>query len=518
MFDQGRSFSPAIIFLAILMGCKAFYLAFFVTPLWDIPDEIGHLAYVMQIANGGGIPVLGDAMIPAEIMSHMRQADSPAAGNWIAQHPPIYYFIAAVPYWLAQQFTSDVEILYRAPRIIASLSAVILLLVLYRTARLTGLSERASLCLAGCIGWIPMFSHLASGTNHDVPLFLASALSAHFMARFVLQHNVRDAYIAAIWLSIAGAMKMTAWVLLPPFVFVIAWELRGTWRPWLAHLSGTTAVALSAPLVWMIRNFFEYGDPTYTATTDGTWRLEVPLQVSFLEFLHSQPVLEFFMRSFYGYIGGIGTGAGNLTWFQVGSLPRIAFTMTLLCCAAILLWHFSTIMRGTTLKTSSRFAHSLLFCRLEKELWPFARLFSVVAALSVFALSAYFSMKGDDQMNLRLYGISTVLALGAAACICVVFDDRDKHRLFFYGLAAFLFFSLVVIVNIYEFYLLDGRLRATHGRYFYPVVPWLLVSLSLALSGRVWGKRLLMLAFPMLVLAETDAYINQVLPFIGGGQ
>ena len=520
--DQNGShgFSPAIVMLSIVFFIKAVYLAFFVTPLWDIPDETGHLAYVMQIAAGEGIPVLGTAMIPAEIMSHVRQVESAAAvSNWIAQHPPLYYFVAAVPYWVAQHFTSDVEILFRVPRLIAALCGALLVLVLYRTARLGGLSDPAALCLAGCVAWVPMFSHLSSGTNHDVPLFLAGALAVHYLARFVLRHDVRDAYVAAIWLSVAGAMKMTAWVLLPPFVLLVAWELRGDWRRWTVHLFGVGVTAVSMPAAWMVRNVLVYGNPTYLDRTDRTWRLDEPLQRSFLEFLNTQPVFEHFLLNFYGIVGWSGTGAGQLQWFQLGGFPRTMFTAALLIFGAVLLVQFYQAGRRPSLRgESSRFADGMVSSWARRlGLWPYASILMATMVWGVFAVLTYFSMKGGVEMNLRLVAIATILALGAGAAIAVLFEGRDDHRLFLYGLATFLFFSLVVLIQIYETHLLDGRLRATHGRYFYPVLPWLLLSLSLALAGRAWGERLLMFAFPLMVLAEVDAYISQVLPFIGGG-
>lgn len=510
-----------MLLLSVLFLVKAIYLAFFVTPLWDIPDETGHLAYVMHIAAGEGIPVLGTAMIPTEVLSHMYGIEVAAAHpNWIAQHPPLYYHVAAVPYSVAQYFTSDVEILFRVPRIIAAISGTLLLLVLYRTARLVGLSDRAALCLAGCLGWVPMFSHLSSGTNHDVPLFLAGALAVHYFARFVLRHELRDAYVAAIWLSVAGAMKMTAWVLLPPFVLVVAWELRGDWRTWAVHVSGVGATALSMPAAWMVRNLLVYGAPTYLARTDRTWRLEEPLQRSFTEFLNTQPVFEHFLLNYYGLIGWAGTGVGQLQWFQLGGFPLAVFTIALLIVGAVLLVQFYEALRRPPIMAggSSRFADVMVSAWLRRQgLWPNARILTAIVAVGVFAALTYFSMKGGVGMNLRLVGIATVLALGTGAFIAVLFESRDDRRLFLYGIAAFLFFSLVVLVQIYGVHLLDGRLRATHGRYFYPVLPWLLLSLSLALAGRAWGERLLMLAFPLMILAEVDAYLNQVLPFIGGG-
>jgi len=96
-----------MVLISLLFAMKAFYLAFWVTPLWDIPDETGHLAYVRDIAEGRGIPLLGTAKIDADIMRHVtKNPNAKPVLNWIAQHPPIYHIISAVPYKIGNYYTS----------------------------------------------------------------------------------------------------------------------------------------------------------------------------------------------------------------------------------------------------------------------------------------------------------------------------------------------------------------------------------------------------------------------------
>ena len=185
-----KRYPPPILILALLFTLKALYLAFFVTPLWDIPDEIGHFSYARDLAEGRGVPVLGRAEIRGDVMAHMsHNPDARPAANWIAQHPPVYYLLAAVPLKIGMAFTNDPEVLYRLPRLVAAICGGLLLLVLYRTMRTLGLDNYRATVLAACIGFIPMVSHLASGTNHDMTLFLFSALMVHFLIRFLIYHN-----------------------------------------------------------------------------------------------------------------------------------------------------------------------------------------------------------------------------------------------------------------------------------------------------------------------------------------
>ena len=149
-------------------------------------------AFLLRPGSGRGawLPVLGRAQIRGDVMAHMsHNPDARPFANWIAQHPPVYYLLAAVPLKIGMAFTNDPEVLYRLPRLVAAICGGLLLLVLFRTMLTLGLDNYRATVLAACIGFIPMVSHLASGTNHDMTLFLFSALMVHFLVRFVIYQN-----------------------------------------------------------------------------------------------------------------------------------------------------------------------------------------------------------------------------------------------------------------------------------------------------------------------------------------
>lgn len=526
---QAESGSAALVIVLMLVFLlKTLFLGVYVTPLWDIPDEIGHLAYVMQVAEGGGLPVLGQAMIPGEIMSHVLQVNgAEAISNWIAQHPPLYYYVAALPFWVTQKFTSDIEILYRSPRLVSAACGTLLLLVMYRNARLLGLNSRSSACLAGCIASVPMVSHMSSGTSHDIPLFLVGALVAFYFSRYVLTRTLRDVYLAAVWLAVACAVKATAWVLLVPFLILSTWELRGVGRLWIGHVAGVNATALWFPMVWMARSIAEYGDAFFTANTKGDgigccasflnppWLLAYPLKQSVWEYLDLMPVVEHFLRNFYGMFGGIGTGVGRGALMQLDGLPLFIFSVVLWLCAGVLLLRFAGYLISYPLASGDQipgdgFRAFLVGSRQVSIL----KVFICLIVVLFFLVAAFSSLKDDVGMNARLVPVAVILALGAGSLVFIPFVVCAKARLFVYGLTAFLFFVIVLFSQVYEYYLLDGRLRAMHGRYLYPVLPWLLISLCVALVEKAWAERLLLAIFVLLTFAEVDAYTNQVLPFV----
>lgn len=75
----------------------------------------------------------------------------------------------------------------------------------------------------------------------------------------------------------------------------------------------------------------------------------------------------------------------------------------------------------------------------------------------------------------------------------------------------------MLLFQLYGIYLNDGRLRACHGRYLYPVVPFFLVALSVAVQRLRVPKWSLIVIVLLLSVMELEAFIVQVIPFYQGG-
>src|SRR5215470_15276596 len=108
----------AMVLVAALFLAKAALLALFVTPLWDVPDEVGHYAVIADLADGKGLPLPGRSVLPPDIVADWaggRTLSTEERWNWVAQHPPLYHLIA-VPFLAAgRALTSDPHRRYRSP-------------------------------------------------------------------------------------------------------------------------------------------------------------------------------------------------------------------------------------------------------------------------------------------------------------------------------------------------------------------------------------------------------------------
>ncbi|MBM9519513.1 glycosyltransferase family 39 protein [Desulforhopalus vacuolatus] len=480
---------------------KALYLSFFVTPLWAIPDEMGHLAYVYDIAQGRGVPLLHTAKIDSNIMSHFKgTANAAPVGNWIAQHPPVYYMLAAIPLKIAMVFTDNNEILFRIPRIISSLSGSLVIVVLFFIFQLINLAGYKSVLLSSAISFTPMFTHLSSGTNHDMTLFLFSAISIYYLVKFIKKDKPKYLYLMGLWLTLASGIKMTEWVALVPLLVFICIYLFYKDKKNITHILGVVVLTLSVPILWMSRNFYYFHNPFFTDATPNSFRLsDNPLKDNFFDFLSLQPAIEHFIIHFYGLIGGHHVNANGHALLQVSGNPLFFFS--------IVFFTISTLLVIVILKNS--------FGALKNNTKPNAVnitlllviIFSVLASISLF-------LANKECYNI-LFIISTAFLIfsGITAFPLIFYSKSSDDLLFHLGLITFLFFTTILLYEVYNIYLLDGRMRAIQGRYFYPVIPLLLLSIAIAIKKMNIPLSLLILFSAGLVVMELETCVLQTLPF-----
>ncbi len=525
-----------VLLLSLLFAVKVLYLAFCVTPLWGVPDEIGHYAYVQDIATGKGIPILGKAEIGADIMGTLEKIPNPRpAYNWIAQHPPAYYIIAAIPLKIGSYFTNDSDILFRLPRIVSALSGTLLILVLFRTFSVVGLDPGRATALAAAVGFIPMVTHLSSGTTTDITLFLFCALATHFFVRYLMCRNINDAYWCAMWLAIAGGVKMmTPWVLTAAMVAILLLELRGPVKSWLKHAVGISLLAFSTPIIWMFRNAVYFGTPLYTAGNGRKPDLTVPLAQNFVKFLHLHinEMFGYFISTFYGRFGDMSPSYGK-TLLERDITPRIMqvsmyysdnfslniFLILIFCIACICLTYLSVIAYDT-LKNEHKpqyknciiswVTEHIASNKIKKLLLICTFLIALLVAIFVVACS-----KAAPQPHniLRISAVSISIFLGIAALILVLYTQNSIERIALYGLVIFFFFGSLLFYHDYASYMKGWGLSGLQGRYLYPVIPLALVTLAISLMRLRINSMFVNIIVAILALAELDIFTLKVLPF-----
>ena len=298
-------------------------------------------------------------------------------------------------------------------------------------------------------------------------------------------------------LAAAGATKLSA--LAPSLVLVLAaaflLDSRGALRArqWLT----IAALAASLPALWLLRHRLLL--PGVAAHPTGAPGFDLDV----VSYLTRYPVLDHSFKNFVGLIGWTGTRHGELHWFQIDG-PYLLVYLLLAGAAAILAAPW--LERQEPGQPSPRAV--LLLSR--------------ALALGAFAVCFFVFLGGYGGVGLVkrfVYSLLiAVLFLGAPR----VLGAADSHaRIVFVSQLSVLVFTAAYLANSFESYRAHGEMRATNGRYFFAVLPFLGLGYfePAALALPAGRRRHLVLAavFAALLLDEIVFFLLRVVPFYRAG-
>jgi hypothetical protein len=480
--------TAALVFLA-----KAVVLAFWVTPLWDVPDETGHYAIVSDLAEGRGLPLQGKSVVSSDVVSDWTRGKArDPVSNWVAQHPPLYHLLAAPLLWAARAVTPDPRWRYRAPRLLSAIAGAAGLLFFFLAFREASGDPLLSFVAAAGVGFVPMYSHLASGINHDILLGMASGLAALCWVRFERTGLFSDAMKMSGALAFAGAVKLSAvvpaaalWLLCLPRL-----SARGGRR--LAQAIAIGAASLSFPLLWTLRHWWLLGNMRVHPVSQKPFDI-----ADFFAYLRNQPVVDHTFKNFFGLIGWTGTGGGDLKWFQISGVFLAPYLLLALAGAAgtvVWLWRRRPgVDRGL----------------------------AAAAAAIIFGVCFFRLFARADGAEILKRVVYSLLAAVPFLALPLAFRRRPAGEAILAGSQfVFLVFSLAYLANSYEAFQIYGQMRATNGRYFFAVLPFLVLAFvfpaaRLLPKGRRRDIGLLALLAALFV-NETAFFVLKVIPFYRG--
>ncbi len=483
--------------MALVFLLKAILLALFVTPLWDVPDETGHYAIVADLADGRGLPLPGKSVLPPDIVSDWgkgRTLSPEETWNWVAQHPPLYHLLAVPFLDAARAVTTDPQWRYRAPRLLSAISGAAALLLFFAVFWEASEDSIFAFAAASAIGFLPMYSHMSSGTNHDVLLALLCGAAALFWVRLTRTGSFSDGAKMGIALSLAGVTKLSALVVTAALL-LLAWRLlasRGGKR--LAQWLAIAVLSVSLPGLWALRHRLLLGNARLHPISQTSFSLE-----GLLAYLHGYPVVDHTFKNFVGLIGWTGSGAGNVRWFQISG-PYFALYVAAALAAASLAatWFWKTDRSGFRWMGRGVAAIAFLF----GILWLFA------------------GADGSEPFKRVLYAL--LLAVPLLALPRLFSSDARADLFPAWSQAVFLLFAVAYLVNSWEGYEIYHAMRATNGRYFFAVLPWISLAFILPAVRLFRADRarnmILLGILALLFLNETAFFLLRVMPFYRGAR
>jgi hypothetical protein len=510
--------------VAVLLTLKALYMAFYVTPPGDIPDESGHYAYARDIAGGEFFPVLNEAMIPNNLWFDTSEAQAFLRENYITQHPPLYYALAAIPLKLTQLVTDQRWYQIRATRTVSAVSLGLLFLALFWSLVDAGISRQRSLLLASSLGFIPMVSHLSSGITNDIFLFMLCAFATRYLVRFVRSNHLRDAYWCAIWLTLAGGTKMTAWVLIAGVLGVMLFEMRRPLKSWCLHAAGISLTALAIPIWWMARNFVYFGNPLKVNLVNTPPKAP---DYTLLEYLQNQPYFDWMLVHFYGLIGFSGYCqtpelrhlCSGVRSTRISSQPYDFMVFVLLTITVLFLFH--TFLRYRQLVKSVQFTQPAMSLQqwIAQALQNSKIRTTLLSALLVVGVIVFawaeIHIHHEPGWVAEIARTMMVAAglVGFLSLGVVLLDTETDERLMHYAMVLFLGFGLMILLQGHKAYTLLAEMRGVQGRYFYPFLPLMLVALGMLLQRFKVPTVLILWIVLVMAWGEFHAYVTQVIPF-----
>jgi hypothetical protein len=478
--------------LAVLFFLKAAALALFVTPLWDVPDEVGHFAYASDLADGRGIAPPGLAVISPEIAAHWPgHTGGPPIANWTEIHPPGYALAAAAALRVARTLTPDFERRVRLTRLTSALFGALTIFLLHDLLLLAGTGGPAALAGAGLVGCIPMFSHMASGVSHDTLSAALGAVCAIAWVRLVREPSWSAAAAVALALAAAGAVKGTIAPVALVLSLLLPWRVPGRIFARVAGSAALAIVALSTTAFWWAMRLGGIPTPPAARPRHGA--------AAFFDAVRDLPIADHTLKNFLGLIGW--TSSGPVRWFQISG-PFLAADAAVIAAVAALAaaWTWRNDFRGGT---TARI--------------PRAAAWSLAGAVFAASFAWLVSRPAVSPVKLLLESVLFALPFLAATPRPAATPEEiavSTSRL------AILGFSLAYFWNVARSYLLTGEMRGAHGRYFFVVLGFLLVGLYVPavdfLRGWRGRNRALAAAVALVLVNEGAFYAIRVIPFYRG--
>lgn len=487
--ERRASASIAIGAVAAVFFVKAAALALFVTPLWDVPDEVGHYSIVQDLADGKGLPLPGRSQIPANVLSDWMRGDAPVPmDNWAAQHPPLYHLLAVPFLDVGRALTRDPEKAFRAPRLLSALCGAMALPLFFRAFLAAGADPALAFFPAAAIGFLPTYTHMSSGTNHDVLVALLAGVAALFWAHLHRAGRFSDGVKMAGALGAMGLTKLSAIPVAAVLLVLSIRRLPGRISAKIARAGALAAIAFAPAAAWALRQWLLLGTARLHPISHRRFD-----PVSVLSYLRDYPVVDHSFKNFVGLIGWTGSGGGRLRWFQISG-PYLAVFLALALAAA----------GGAAVWV------------LRRDLAE-RRIVSLAAAGLAFAFCVGWLFAGADGAVLPKRVLYSLLIAVPVAALAPAFSADRDDGLVFGALAVYGVFGLAYLVNSWEGYEIYGQMRATNGRYFFAVLPFLAIGFVFPAARWIRDRRRrdLVLAGCTLALVVDEAlfFTLRVIPF-----
>jgi len=370
-----------LIGILVLYILKQIALAYFI-PSWEAPDEPGHVGYISYLYNEKKLPSSFTNFIATSIYESTFLKQHNASFNLddrrytstinVGSHPPLYYLIELVPYWIATMVpTSFTLVILRLPNIAIG---VMILYVIYRFSRTILKNTNVALLVTFLISLQPMFSFITAIVNSDAVVMLCY-LSVSFLGWRILYEKKSTKKRWFLFLAVAALSPLSK----PHLAIVFGIVTYVVWVASRSLVKTISSVALTAlPFtLWLTHNIATYGSTFWGYVVMNQKPEQGNILMYPFEFIATKQPIGIWM-SFWGLFGwlnvpmpkwiyilyGIGIGVGIWGYLRIKQrniqIPSYAVCVTGLYLASILAYDIQYYILSQTLAIQGRYIAVLL--------------------------------------------------------------------------------------------------------------------------------------------------------------
>ncbi len=208
------------------------------------PDEKEHQLYIESLAGGKGIPK----------PSPEKRSDSDQYVSYQAQHPPLFYAAASVPWKFMSGLSPEIRIM--TIRWMCLLLGAVTIGYSFCIARMAFKSDVAGFVCSGVVAFTPMFGHMHGNISNE-PMAMALVAASLYNGMIAKEKGESMRFIVAgILFGLALVTRLTAGIWLPGLL-IMSLSRKTLMKHGIRMIPG-----IMFPLIfWMIMNQLTLGSP-----------------------------------------------------------------------------------------------------------------------------------------------------------------------------------------------------------------------------------------------------------------
>lgn len=432
------------LFMSIFL-IKGIFYAVYITPpvVGTAPDDTGHLSYIQYIASERRLPILNETPLESvtlkchqyyndrsssgyeNFLVTKEEFDKRSDGNWIAQHPPLYYLIMTPVYLITKLFTNQLSIIIIVLRIITITFGLLFICTISKIMDLLQSKKIVQYCILSSIVFSMPIQYYFSNITNDSLLIYLCALSLYFLLKYRIKKQEKSYFHFVICCALICITKYTGALVIITYIAYFLWFSLKENRIKKTLKLSLQGIFLGGMIVFPVfmRNFILYGNPLAVAQVGND-----TFNMSFTQFIIDKNYLDILYQACVTFVG--------MRDFIVADKQ--------------IKWVFAFILA------------SLAFLCIIKVKNKYVRLFTFYSCY----ISAYVFLYHLNVEFNTMISLFSILIIGLYMIASNIIDLKKKEINLFFFLVVLVVFLIFMFMH-YNIALNNGFARAVHGRYYY---------------------------------------------------